>query len=346
MSAIPRILVCGLGAVSPAGWGMTALREALSRSQPLPAKDLARPGWDHALRVRQTPAPSPRPSFVSHPRLRRTSPVAQFTVGAALEALGEDFARCADGLRLGIVYCAMSGCVNHSRRFYDEVLKEPATASPLVFPETVYNSPASHLAAFLGTTAINYTLVGDPGVYLHGLSVAADWLLAGQVDRCLVVGAEEMDWLVADAAHLFSRRTTISDGAGALYLKLGSGQNTAVRLDAVTNPHLFHAGRTRAEAARRARDEIRPLQTADELVCDSRSGITAVDRDEIGAWEDWRGARLSVKPVLGEGLMAAAAWQCAAAVDALEQNQYHAATVSVVGCNEQAIAARFTRLNS
>ena len=38
---------------------------------------------------------------------------------------------------------------------------------------------------------------------------------------------------------------------------------------------------------------------------------------------------------------AAAAWQCVAAVDALRKNQYDAATISVVGCNEQAIAAQF-----
>ena len=41
--------------------------------------------------------------------------------------------------------------------------------------------------------------------------------------------------------------------------------------------------------------------------------------------------------------MAAAAWQCVAALDALMQNQYAAANVSIVGCNEQAIAAQFVR---
>ena len=74
----------------------------------------------------------------------------------------------------------MSGSVNYSRRFYDETLKDPATASPLVFPETVFNAPASHLAALLGTTAINYTLVGDPGTFLQGIALAADWLLIPQ----------------------------------------------------------------------------------------------------------------------------------------------------------------------
>src|SRR5207237_6501166 len=110
---------------------------------------------------------------------------------AALEALGEDASRVSEGrLRVGIVLCVMAGCVSYSRRFYKETLDDPATASPLVFPETVFNAPASHIAALLGTTAITYTLVGDPGTFLHGLALAADWLLSQRVDGCLVVGTE------------------------------------------------------------------------------------------------------------------------------------------------------------
>ena len=141
-------------------------------------------------------------------------------MNAALEALGEDAAKVSSrALRLGIIFCAVTGCVNYSRRFYDEVLKDPATASPLIFPETVFNSPASHLAALVGTTAVNYTLVGDPGTFLQGLVLAADWLTDNRVDACLVVGAEEMDSLTANAVRLFERKTTFSDGAGALYLR-------------------------------------------------------------------------------------------------------------------------------
>ena len=53
-----------------------------------------------------------------------------------------------------------------------------------------------------------------------------------------------------------------------------------------------------------------------------------------------------MKKILGEGLMAAAAWQCVAAVDALRHNNFSAATVSIVGCNQQAIGARFVKVES
>lgn len=337
-----EVFVCGFGVVSPAGWGINPFRDGLTRGEPIATKDLPRPG-NEPLRVRQVPAASPRPAFMAHPRLRRTSPIAHYAVSAALEALGEDAAKVTAGaMRLGIVYCALTGCVNYSRRFYDEVLKEPATASPLVFPETVYNSPASHLAALLSTTAVNYTLVGDPGTFLQGLVLAADWLVDNRVDGCLVVGAEEMDWLTAGASILFEKKTVFSDGAGALYLKREANQNAAIQLKAVTDAQLFTNNRSRANAIKLARAELAG-SVGKALLCDGLEGIPRADRAEQAAWEDWRGERVSVKATLGESLMAAAAWQCVAAVDALSRNAYDTATVSVPGTNQQAIAAQFVR---
>jgi len=47
--------------------------------------------------------------------------------------------------------------------------------------------------------------------------------------------------------------------------------------------------------------------------------------------------------ILGEGLMAAAAWQCVAACDAVAEKRFTAASVSLVGSNQQTIGARFVR---
>ena len=358
-----KIFIPGIGAVSPAGWGVAALRDALAKGEPLPVKELARPGWTQPLCIRQVPPPNPRPAFLNHPRLRRTSPISQYAFAAAVEALGSDAPQVAAGsLRLGVIFCVMTGCINYSRRFYDETLKDPVTASPLVFPETVFNAPSSHLAAALGTTARNYTLVGDPGTVLQGLALAADWLTSGSVDACLVVGAEEMDWLIADAFRLFDKEYLMSEGAGAVYLKQNpvgdevtslklktdidqrlltsspTGES-AVRLAAVTDSHLFFDNQSRAEAAKKMRAQME--SAAADLLCDGQQNLPRMDAAEVAAWNHWRGARLSPKTVLGEGSMAASAWQCVAAVDALRQNRYAAANVSVVGCNQQAIGARF-----
>ena len=332
------LFVRGIGAVSPAGWGVPALREALKGGVPVPHKDSARPGWQRPLRIRPVPAPPARPQFLAHARLRRTSPISHYAVAAALEAMGEDAPRVAAGaLRTGIIVCVMSGCVNYSRRFYDETLRDPATASPLVFPETVFNAPASHLASLLGTGALNYTLVGDPGTFLQGIALAAQWLSDGAVDGCLVVAAEELDWLTADAYRLFAKGLALADGAGAIYL---SRTTAPARVSAITGAHAFHDRASQIRAALRMRAEL-PAGSARELLCDSRTGVASLDRAENKAWNSWPGARVSPKAILGEGLAAAAAWQVIAAIDDLQQTRRSSALVSVVGCNQQAIGARF-----
>ena len=121
MSHSEAIFVCGTGAVSPAGWGIKLLLDAVTEGKPIAAKEIPQPGSDSTLRVRQVPPPNPRPAWLGTARLRRTSPITQYSVAAAYEALGADASRVTDGsLRLGVIVCVMSGCVNYSRRFYDE----------------------------------------------------------------------------------------------------------------------------------------------------------------------------------------------------------------------------------
>jgi 3-oxoacyl-(acyl-carrier-protein) synthase len=189
---------------------------------------------------------------------------------------------------------------------------------------------------------VNYTLVGDPGTYLSGIALAAEWLSEGLVDGCLVVGSEEMDWLTADAFRLFTRKLVLSDGAGALYLRGSVAAASGVELAAVTDSHLFWDQSSRAKAAKRAAQQLCEGGPAG-LLCDGRQGVPLLDGAEDRAWVDWVGERLSPKKIVGEGLMAAAAWQCVLAIDVLGRGGAMEALVSVAGCNQQVIGARFKR---
>jgi hypothetical protein len=337
-SGAPRIFISGTGSVSPAGWSAADLWACVSSGNPAPDTELERPGWEHPLRARRVPRLNPRPSFLNHPRLRRASPISQFAMAAAIEAMGPAYPL--SGGRVGVILCVMSGCVNYSRRFYDEAWRDPATASPLVFPETVFNAPASHIAALLGTGAINYTLVGDPGTFLQGLALAAQWLLEEQVEGCVVIGAEEIDWITSDAFRHFQRDAILAEGAGALYLTGSGGGENSIELRAITDSHLFLGNVSRARAVLRMREELPPGSERDWLVESSISGSSA-DAAERKAWQNWPGSRLAPKQLLGEALAAGSAWQCVAAVEALKQQGSASAFVSVAGCNQQAIGAQF-----
>jgi hypothetical protein len=288
------------------------------------------------------PPPPTRPAFFAHPRLRRTSPITQYAAAAASEALARLQAKPDPGRRLGLIACFQSGCVQYSCRFFEETLKDPATASPLVFPETVFAAPTSHLAALLGQTRLGCSLVGDPACFLQGMALAADWLNAKQADACLVVGAEESHWLLADALRLFQNPAVIGSGAGAICLSLNSQLSIGAELNAITDAHTFSARMNRAEAACRMRSQLPPASEL-ELLCDGLADSARADKPERSAWQDWPGSRLSPKRILGEGLVAAAAWQCVVAADAVARGEFPAANVSVVGCNQQAIGARFVR---
>ncbi|MDE3067658.1 MAG: hypothetical protein KGJ60_08915 [Verrucomicrobiota bacterium] len=341
-----RIFVAGLGAVSPAGWNVADLREALNQGEPLPVESVARPGRDQPLPARRVPNPALRPGFLLHPRLRRASPITHYAAAAALEA--------ESGLRLanpetehwpfGVVVCLQSGCVQYSCRFYEETLQNPATASPLVFPETVYAAPASHIAALLKNATLTCSLVGDPATFLHGVSLAARWLVEERVDACLVIGAEETHWITADALRHLDRPAILSAGAGALCLCREPESSLGVELAAITHAHTYSTQTSRTRAARAMRGEL-GASSPGEVLCEGLGASPRADAAERSAWRDWTGPRLSPKGILGEGLMAAAAWQCVAACDAVAARQFKAAKVSLVGSNQQAMGARFAGIS-
>jgi len=348
-----RVFVHGLGAVSPAGWGVAPFRGALEQKQPLPTKVLSRPGWETTLLVRQVPPPPARQTFSTHPRLRRASVIAEYIVAAAVEALGEDAIRVpTNSLRLGIVVCLMAGCVNYTRRFCEEMFHDPALASPLIFPETVFNAPASHLAAYLGSGGISYTLIGDQGVFVQGLALGASWLINDVVDGCIVIGGEEPDWIVADAMRLFERRAVHSAGAGAIYLRRDEPSNSSigpeVELACVTDSYPFMCNAGRFTAAKNMKTQLCAIRAnasnpGSQLLSLGTQGLSRGDAAELLAWADWTDPRISLKEFLGEAFTASAAWQCVAVCDAVQREQFQSGLVSVVGANQQAIGASFVQ---
>jgi 3-oxoacyl-(acyl-carrier-protein) synthase len=262
-------------------------------------------------------------------------------MAAALEAMARLRANPDPKCRLGLVVCLQSGCVNYTCRFFDEILKDPATASPLLFPETVYAAPASHVAAVLQNVSLASTLVGDPAAFLQGVSLGAQWLEESRVDVCLVIGAEETNWILADALWHLERSAVITGGAGALCVCHEPKLSAGVELAAITDPQTYSAHHGRMQAARAMRGQL-GKSSPGELLCDGLGNSPRADAPELAAWRDWTGPRVSPKRILGEGLMAAAAWQCVAACDAVAGGRFAAANVSLVGSNQQAIGARFT----
>ena len=354
-----RVFVCGLGAVSPAGWSVAALRDALARGQPMPTQSLPRPSpatedpssiihhpsstLPPSYKAHLVPPHTDRPAFLSHPRLRRASPLTQFAAAAALEA----GARVPTSAKRGLIVCLQSGPVQYVSRFMEEILKDPAIASPLLFPETVFAAPASHIAAVFGDDSRSYTLLGDPASFLQGVALATQWLDTHRLDACLVVAAKEINWILAEALWHFQHEAIASAGAGAICLTHKAELSIGAELETITDAHMYCASCSMVEAARKMREQLKGTQGTQgaegTVLFDGLGGTLRSGAAEQAAWADWTGPRISPKQVLGEGLMAAAAWQCVAACDALATGRSQSAVVSLVGCDQAATGARFTR---
>ena len=73
---------------------------------------------------------------------------------------------------------------NHSEHAAHAIAEQLPLAT-----ETVFNAPASHLAAMLESRGPAYTLIGDSAQFLGGMDLGIEWLLDNQVDGVLVVGS-------------------------------------------------------------------------------------------------------------------------------------------------------------
>jgi hypothetical protein len=167
--------------------------------------------------------------------------------------------------------------------------------------------------------------------------------LQDQVDICLVVGAEEASLLVADALRRFSTKAIPAEGAGAVLLAKANPGAAGVELALVTAPRSYAGCISRNAAALAMHHDLPPEHPGEALV-DSRCGSPRLDRAEAAAWAGWTGARFSPRAILGQALCAGSAWQLVIAWDWLSHKEAAAANISIVGANQQALAARLERV--
>ena len=224
------LAIRGMGWVTPLGDEIDDVWQRLLAGEEATAETVSDP-----ISARTYPAFRVSNVTAAHPRLRRSSAISRFAVGAGLSALrnaGVDLQKNAS--RTALVFATSNGGVIYTKRFYHDIVTTGAqAASPLLFPETVFNAPASHLAAILGITGASYTLVGDAAVGILALQMADDLMCNEALDYCLVVAAEEVDWLLCDAYRKWrllrnkppiepfaasARGMILSEGAGAVLL--------------------------------------------------------------------------------------------------------------------------------
>lgn len=214
--------IAGLGWVTPLGTDLDEVFARIKCGEAAEVKAIVNPETGRALSYMPVPMKSVE-ALGRNPRLRRASAISYFAVAAGLAALENAGVEMTPKLaaRTAVVFAIANGGVIYTRKFYDQIVKQGANAaSPALFPDTVYNAPASHLAALLGIDGASYTLVGDGSVGLTALHFGRQLLETDDVEQVVVVGAEECDWILCEAYAAWRlARTPLAEGAAAVVLR-------------------------------------------------------------------------------------------------------------------------------
>jgi 3-oxoacyl-[acyl-carrier-protein] synthase II len=189
------IVITGIGVMSPLGVGREAFwvncRKAKTGIKKITSFDTSSlrsniAGWVEDFDPRQ---------FMSPGVYRRMSRISRMAVASSVEALKDSglILDTIDRERIAVIMGTSYGSSSHVEDFYISLLKYgPRGAQPFLFPETVPNAPASHIAMFHGITGPNTTFCQNEISAENAILYAQNLLLQNQVDVALVGGADEL----------------------------------------------------------------------------------------------------------------------------------------------------------
>lgn len=342
----PRIGIAGIGVVTPLGRESAEVSQAVleGRKPVLETQDLGGKSWP-CFRV-----PEGLCEAESRiPRLRRSSALSHFAVAAAADAITSAGLTSEQTAGMPVVFATSDGGVRYTHRFFARLVADgPGAGSPLLFPETVYNAPVSHIAAQLGTDREATALVGDSCAAISALNIACGWLESGDAERVLVVASQECDplatagyaaWGFLGAFPLGKGAVISSEGAAALVLEPASRK---IHLEFCAEGLPF---RTRCEAETHLAMLLRRCSDPSPDLHFSSSRSTPLDTAESSACQPLasKSREIDLLPVLGEAFAATMLLRVALACDLLERGTSgNTALISGLGTSGCVAAVRLT----
>ena len=317
------VWVRSLGAVTAAGVGVEALRQALLDPTWRPALGIERPDAE-PLPVATCSSFSPRdhlPPMVA----RRLDRPARLLVVAAREALAaldelDDEARQRVGVATGTWTAGTQALFEVLRTVF---LVSPEEAPPAQFPATVANAPAGQLGILEHLGGPNLTFAEKQVGGLRALAEAARVLRGRRADAMVAGGVDEAHWLNAESysrlgvtAQGSRPGMTLGEGAAVLLLRpqsvdalaqLAGWASASTPCPPYRYPDTSDAVVT---AARQALAAAGATAGDVDLVVYFANGMSNLAALETHALDELLGARrpaaLTVSTRLGEGAFSAA----------------------------------------
>lgn len=205
-----RVVITGVGALSPLGDAPDAIHSALCAGQ----SGVVETTFEGSTGL--DPLPAGRIDFDPKQYLEgnlrpidRTGRLVIAAAGLALEDSGWDAERRAErpvGLVLGTMYCSVHTIVAFDQRALDA---GPKYVRPFDFANSVINAAAGQTAIWHGLRGVNSTLAGGTAAGLEALAYAADLIRSGRSQAIVAGGGDE---LCFESCLAFQRGGALSPG--------------------------------------------------------------------------------------------------------------------------------------
>ncbi|HEY7477242.1 MAG TPA: beta-ketoacyl-ACP synthase II [Actinomycetota bacterium] len=209
MSERPRVVITGIGPVTPVGTGVDDFWQGLTGGRN-GVRTITR--FDHddlpVSVAGEVPDFDPSP-WLDTKEIRRTDRFTQLSIVAAKMAwddAGDPEVRSERG---GAVFATGIGGIETLLRQYD-VLKEkgPRRVSPMMVPMLMANAPAGHIAMIYGLTGPNLCTISACASSNHAIGEGTRKIQEGSLDLCVVGGAESATMPLTVAA--FAQMTALT----------------------------------------------------------------------------------------------------------------------------------------
>jgi len=193
MPAFPRIVITGIGVVTPIGSGREPFWNALTAGTPGGGTIAAFDATPYATQIAAECRDFDPMAYMNRKLAGRMGRNSQMAVAASMQAVADAKLELAsvDTTRVGCCVGAAAGDFNTLEENHAEFLQRGAKAiSPFCVPKVIPNMPAGNVAIALGIHGPNFAALSACATGAHSIGMALMLLRTGQADVMLAGGVE------------------------------------------------------------------------------------------------------------------------------------------------------------
>jgi 3-oxoacyl-[acyl-carrier-protein] synthase II len=210
--------------------------------------------------------------------------------------------------RVGVVFGTAIGSMEANENFFRPLIEEgPHLANPAVFPNTVYNAAAGHVAMQLGTVGPTSTVTSAHAAGAQALCYASDLVAYGWADAIICVAADVLTEAVAEAyaeigiaANRPGRLRMSEAGAALVVERRSAARARGARIYAeVLGYAMTSDARGLGRWARDGDGLERAMRQALERAGAGRADVDVIWTNAAGLWAVDRGERRAIERIFG-----------------------------------------------